>query len=307
MTIFFAMKKFLCVLFFAAFVNAPAFSQGYYTADFDTSTSLPWRIDTSLAGNIWQTGPPQKIIFDSAYSAPNVIVTDTLNPYPVNNRSSFIVTVTNAMVFNSWNAIYLMVDFTHKYDTDSLHDGCFIELSLDGVTWQNIINFPFLQSAINSYSATDTITGGIPAFSGSSNGWQFVQYDFMLCGFPFPIDSLLFRFTFQSDSINSNKEGWMIDDIHVFPNICEGFNEHSRDFEISLFPNPGSGELIMDNGKWKIEVIEIYNMLGEKRLTLNPTPKGEGLRVDISWLAPGIYFARIGTENGIITKKFIKQ
>src|SRR5258706_3176828 len=198
MTIFFAMKKFLCVLFFAAFVNAPAFSQGYYTADFDTSTSLPWRIDTSLAGNIWQTGPPQKIIFDSAYSAPNVIVTDTLNPYPVNNRSSFIVTVTNAMVFNSWNAIYLMVDFTHKYDTDSLHDGCFIELSLDGVTWQNIINFPFLQSAINSYSATDTITGGITDLSGSSNRSPLAPNEFMLLRRSFSIRFLLFRFYFQN-------------------------------------------------------------------------------------------------------------
>src|SRR5258706_16272130 len=223
MTIFFAMKKFLCVLFFAAFVNAPAFSQGYYTADFDTSTSLPWRIDTSLAGNIWQTGPPQKIIFDSAYSAPNVIVTDTLNPYPVNNRSSFIVTVTNAMVFNSWNAIYLMVDFTHKYDTDSLHDGCFIELSLDGVTWQNIINFPFLQSAINSYSATDTITGGIPAFSGSAKGWEFEQYDFMLRRFPFPIESPFFIFSFPNYFIKFNKKRWMNYDIYLFSKICVGF------------------------------------------------------------------------------------
>src|ERR1041385_3814523 len=158
------MKKSLCILFFVVNASVPAFSQGYYVADFDTSTSLPWSIDTTLAGNLWQVGPPQKIIFDSAYSAPNVMVTDTINPYPVNNRSSFSIKVTNAMVFNFWNFIFLIVDFTHKYDTDSLHDGCFIELSLDGVQWQNIINFPFLQSTINSYSLTDTITGGIPAF-----------------------------------------------------------------------------------------------------------------------------------------------
>lgn len=305
------MKKLICILFLAVLIKSPVFSQWYYTADFDTSTSLPWRLDTTQAGNIWQVGPPQKTIFDSAYSAPNVIVTDTINPYPINNRSSFSITVTNAMVFNFWYITYLIVDFNHKYDTDSLHDGCFIELSTDGVMWQNIIYFPFLQFVSNSYSASDTITGGIPAFSGSSNGWQNSQYFFQFCGMPLIIDSLMFRFTFQSDSANTNKEGWMIDNINVFPNICEGIEENFFHSEIVLFPNPASNELLVGGpefGDKKIKLVEIYNVLGEKIFTQQPevnSPKQ--VAIDVSLWKNGMYFARVKTDNGIFRKKFIKQ
>ena len=45
-------------------------------------------LDTS-ASNIWQIGKPQKIIFDSASTVPNAIVTDTINFYPINNISRF--------------------------------------------------------------------------------------------------------------------------------------------------------------------------------------------------------------------------
>ena len=43
--------------------------------------------------NIWQIGRPAKTVFTSARSAPNAIVTDTLNPYPVNDTSVFIAKI----------------------------------------------------------------------------------------------------------------------------------------------------------------------------------------------------------------------
>ena len=51
-------------------------------------------IDTvNYPNNVWQIGKPQKTVFDSAYSYPNAIVTDTLNPYPVNDTSVFMIKV----------------------------------------------------------------------------------------------------------------------------------------------------------------------------------------------------------------------
>ena len=59
--------------------------------------------------------------------------------------------------------------------------------------------------------------------------------------------------------------------------------------------------------RFMISEIEIYNALGEKRLT--PTlSKGEGVRVDVSWLPAGVYFVAITDDKGNkITRKFIKM
>ena len=50
-------------------------------------------IDTiSNPNNSWQVGAPQKSLFTSALTPPNVIVTDTINPYLINDTSIFSLT-----------------------------------------------------------------------------------------------------------------------------------------------------------------------------------------------------------------------
>ena len=41
--------------------------------------------------NVWQVGPTIKPFFGSSNSLPNAIMTDTINPYPINITSSFII------------------------------------------------------------------------------------------------------------------------------------------------------------------------------------------------------------------------
>ena len=80
--------------------------------------------------------------------------------------------------------------------------------------------------------------------------------------------------------------------------------------DVNIFPNPTTNELTIDNGELKIEQIEIYNVLGEKRLTLSRVlgaQRGEGLRIDVSSLAPGIYFVKLHGENQERVAKFVKQ
>jgi hypothetical protein len=52
--------------------------------------------------------------------------------------------------------------------------------------------------------------------------------------------------------------------------------------------------------------VRIFDVLGEIQTTPNPTPtlpaSGEGVRLDVSGLAPGMYFVRIGES----VQKFIK-
>jgi len=71
-----------------------------------------------------------------------------------------------------------------------------------------------------------------------------------------------------------------------------------------IFPNPTTGELTMDNGQWTIQSIEIFDVYGRKVLE---SPLTVLQSYDLTVLQPGIYFLKITTEKGIITKKVIKK
>lgn len=89
--------------------------------------------------------------------------------------------------------------------------------------------------------------------------------------------------------------------------------ENHNDGNFVLFPNPASSELIIDNGKWKIEQVEIYNSIGEKVFPPPLSPlsfrRGVGgeVKLNVSSFSQGIYFVRIKTSEGIRTTKFVKE
>jgi hypothetical protein len=92
---------------------------------------------------------------------------------------------------------------------------------------------------------------------------------------------------------------------------------------ITLIPNPTTGELTIDNGQLTINSIEVFDIYGRKLSShhliptsshhliptsshhLIPTPPHH--LINISHLQPGIYFVKIKTEAGEIVKKVIKQ
>jgi hypothetical protein len=124
----------------------------------------------------------------------------------------------------------------------------------------------------------------------------------MTCQFPDAPEAHLICFTENGNTIYNSP--W------YFPlncNIIDGITDNAENISLEIFPNPATNELRIQNSNLKIESVEIYNVVGEKRLT--PTlSKGEGDSfIDVSMLSSGMYFARVGTEKGILTKKFIKQ
>jgi len=76
---------------------------------------------------------------------------------------------------------------------------------------------------------------------------------------------------------------------------------------ITLVPNPTSGELRIENIESKIEAIEIYDITGRKLSSLNPSPHHSLTTFNISHLQSGVYFVKITTETGEITKRIVKQ
>src|SRR5690606_18356962 len=94
-------------------------------------------IDTTRP-NSWQIGRPQKQIFDSAATYPNVIVTDTINFYPVNDTSQFVVGRGGMFMTHDIFAFRWL----QKLDLDSL-DAAIVEFSADsGITWHNAFTDP---------------------------------------------------------------------------------------------------------------------------------------------------------------------
>ena len=87
------MKKLIILIFILITVISYSQSGYWYSFSFDDTCHInKIEIDTtSNPNNIWQIGCPNKTEFDSANSFPNCIVTDTANPYPINDTSIFII------------------------------------------------------------------------------------------------------------------------------------------------------------------------------------------------------------------------
>jgi hypothetical protein len=76
---------------------------------------------------------------------------------------------------------------------------------------------------------------------------------------------------------------------------------------IAVFPNPASDDRITFSGK-KIQTISIVNYLGQEVLrSKNADSATDEVNVDISRLAPGVYYSLVKTEEGMEKLKLIKQ
>ena len=75
--------------------------------------------------------------------------------------------------------------------------------------------------------------------------------------------------------------------------------------KLSIYPNPVVDNLQIEfNSVSEIKNVKVYSILGE--LVLTPQYKKENNQIDVSSLINGIYFLKIETEIGYLTKKIIK-
>ena len=307
------MKKHLLSTFVLLLISIFANAQHATFINFETAADTLIKIDTSQHPNIWQIGKPHKTIFDTAYSAPNAIVTDTVNPYPANNVSSFQFTVYDSAYiigqYLNWNESGTILSFKYRIDTDTLRDGGYIEYSIDsGATWKNIYSF-----APWTYNG-DTLFDGTPGYTGKSNGWQYRDIIFWWCyglgGSP-PPHSAFVRFTFKSDNINNNKEGWMIDDIDFESAICEGVPQLSQEDNIIIAPNPFTAETTINfsaTDNIQTKYISIIDVLGNEIRNATIPAATTNYTIDKGTMQAGIYFLRIQQRAGnVINKKIVVQ
>ena len=303
------MKNLLLTIGLIITIISTSFGQlfdDWYDLNFDSQFGLQHlTIDTvSNPNNIWQIGEPQKSIFTNAYSAPNVLVTDTINVYPTNDTSIFYITNIAMGGGFEWPHTVVLAG-QYFVNSDTLTDYGKIEFSPDnGTTWIDMLNDTVGSWYWNSYEKT--------ILTGNSNQWKYIWVNLAELGYFYGVqdgDTVLYRFTFISDSIQTNKDGLMFDDFH-FEDWVEGIEEIGFDLiKSKCFPNPAENTLTIsfnNDNNFPFEVY-VYNILGKEIYTSQTNSNTANLSV--SGFNKGTYFYKLVNSNYKIFTigKFIKE
>ena len=259
-----------------------------------TINSLRVWIDTAT-GNMWQVGAPQKQIFDSANTLPNVIVTDTVNTYPVGNVSRFGVTGTRNI---QWPGIFAF-RWTQKLDLDFKEDIGMIEFSLDsGTTWLNAFTDPL---AYNFYGFNGTnvdTVNGVVGFTGTDSTWK----DIWLCfqNSMVASDSIMLRFVLISDSVDNHREGWMIDNMRTHYTMVHTVAQTEKSSYLKVFPTNTTGIVFIDavqpeQLQHRVQRVELIDAMG--RVVERYKTNQQKYSIDISNHPTGTYHLRVFTNK----------
>jgi hypothetical protein len=127
-------------------------------------------------------------------------------------------------------------------------------------------------------------------------------------------DSAIYEFTgcqtnYMKMAIHNSPKLNILTKSTVWKHHPAGINALNNNFQVPVFPNPFSSVInitipgYIDIGK-QVNVI-LFNTLGEQK---NNWQIGIGdNKLDLSDLPSGVYFLRIITNSGTITKKIIKE
>lgn len=331
-------KVYLLIVGSCLFVNTSIFAQIFGEAVVNTHP-LTWdnEEDKSFINisptSSWQLGKPQKSFFNAAFSGNHALVTDTVNTYQANDTSSFTLVFPDS-IWNPYSSAGVRVSFTHKLHTDTLKDFCFVEFSTDsGLNWETI-SYSYLirncPALVNYSQHTNLTTGqniypngtlpeiGYTFFSGTTNYWIKTNIDII---FYFPVfnsrtsqgpcwsnpelDNLLLRFSLVSDSIDTHKDGWIIDNINLLAlDLGSSLKENAAINKKMLLNNLATNALFINNTENAPTntLFTIYDIAGQQVKTGNINSE-----IDITNLADGMYLLQTSTTNGKMNKeKFIK-
>ncbi|NOZ46297.1 MAG: T9SS type A sorting domain-containing protein [Chlorobi bacterium] len=286
----------------------------YDSVSFETFTSKI--LIDSTSNNVWQIGIPGKNFFNSAHSGTRAILTDTINNYFTNDTSVFIYVIRNPYT----ETCFTSMEFWHKYDMDTLFDKGIIDASYDGGNSWVTVSDSNLVSALGSNFWWDydycEANGSYKVheliISGKSNGWILSRFNWQWWitvksdSIIVPPDSLMIRFTFISDSVETNKEGWMIDDLLTVSaqwQLCSGIEGRLLGEKILIYPNPFSiqatlkTEYSMNNS-----ILTIYNSFGKKVKQIENI-SGKMVTFSRNGLSKGFYYLFLTENNKVLAIK----
>lgn len=134
--------------------------------------------------------------------------------------------------------------------------------------------------------------------SYSGNGAIFGNFNPAIPGVS--IDTIVYTYTDIHGCINS-------DSMMVEVTNCTGFSENASEKNISIFPNPSSGKFFLKTNYFQKEnaLIRIENLFGGLIFSGNYKSGDSEVTIDLSWIASGMYFVTLATNEGNIQRKIV--
>lgn len=272
------------------------FAQYFDGADTIASKSIIVHLDTA-SENTWQIGRPQKTIFDTANTVPNVLVTDTINAYPPNNTSIFTFGM-NLKTWTQWGIT--AIRWVQKLDmADSIHGGT-VEFSVDtGKTWRNVFTDTLVYNFYGFNNKNkDTLPDGKIGFTGQDTTWKDIWLCYRYNAYML-YDSIMFKFTMKSDTTDNNNEGWMIDNFLVQETFFHTVSNTDPNQTFMVYPTLTNGIVKIESDKdaGDIENIVVTDISG--KAVMRHDVHGKKAALDIGHMPAGNYFIGIHTLKKI--------
>jgi len=197
------------------------------------------------------------------------------------------------------------IRFSFKYDLEENWDLVYVEYSTDfGTNW-NVLG----TSGPNWYNSDRT-----PQTSGTDCnncvGAQWTGTNTTEATYSYPLNAfntetnIIFRIVFHSDQ-SVNKTGANVDNF-----IIDGTTLSSDTFEkelVSVYPNPSNGLFTVSTKNMQVTSIDVYDVTGKNILNRNNLQSSNEIILDLTNASIGIYFMKINSETGIITKRILKK
>ncbi len=283
----------LLIAFSPLFAKSQMYTQYFDGADTNAYNAVIIKKDSS---SLWQIGKPQKMIFDSAATNPNALLTDTINSYPPNDTSMFSFRLRKFQ----FNLAIVAVRWKQKIDMQKKHAGGIIEFSSDtGKTWKNVFNSPEVYKfyGYDTLANRDTLNG-IYTISGTDTTWR----DVWLCfegSYLRSMDSFIIRYTFISDTSTNTGEGWMIDNIIVHPTYYHTVKNTTEAQALKVYPTATTGivnvEIDKRDTEQQVKNVMLINRDGKiLEQYIQDTHK---LVMDIGNYPAGLYYVKVTTNK----------
>ncbi len=88
-----------------------------------------------------------------------------------------------------------------------------------------------------------------------------------------------------------------------FTTLADGITDY--ELATSLYPNPNAGQFTIHNSQFTIHNVNVYDVYGKLLKTVEAN--ANTVELDVRELSAGMYFVRVSTEKGVVTKSFVKK
>ncbi|MBL7940677.1 MAG: T9SS type A sorting domain-containing protein [Flavobacteriales bacterium] len=259
----------------------------------------------------WQIGPPQKPVFNAALTAPNALVTDTLQPYPVGGTSYAEFSVP---VYSFGDGVEITfsqrinVDPGEAYGWVEYFDAAFTNDRVKTDPWQG------WYTGYIDWTGDGLDTDSALVFTGTNNGWGGATLTWQCLAVlqgpqnrdDLP-DSMRFRFAFQSRANTNGADGWMIDDLLVTNKGCSGSVAEFPHANLSVSPSPTTDRVVLELTNVPPGFVKLELFRADGALVVQETMRNLRHVMDLAALPDGIYLLRVTNASGALAERLVVQ